>query len=143
MSKNVLVVGVFDLFHRGHVELLRRARSFGDRLVVIVNGDALTSEYKRKPMFSEVDRCEIIKSLRFVDDVVISNEFDVKPFIETHAINVIVHGDDWPHEAYLKQIRCTPEYIAERRIEMVYLEYYAGISTSKILRSIEATADAL
>ena len=47
--KNVYVIGVFDLFHFGHVELLRRARALGDRLIVAINGDDMVASYKRRP----------------------------------------------------------------------------------------------
>ena len=120
---NVLVIGVFDLFHRGHVELLRRAKGLGKNVYVIVNGDRMTSQYKRKPYYSEDDRCAIIKALTFVSDVVISNEFDVKPYIERFDIDVIVHGDDWEHDSYLQQIRVTPEYIDQRGLKFEYLPY--------------------
>ena len=49
MEKVVYVIGSFDLFHRGHVELLRRARALGDRLIVAINGDDIVEKYKRRP----------------------------------------------------------------------------------------------
>ena len=107
---NVLVIGVFDLFHRGHVELLRRSSAMGDKVFVIVNGDKMTTEYKRKPWFSEVDRMEIVKSSKYVDEVVISNEFDVKPYLEKFNIDVIVHGDDWGNSSYMEQIKVNEKY---------------------------------
>lgn len=134
--KTVLVVGVFDLFHRGHLELLKKASSNGDRMVVVVNGDEMTAQYKRAPIFSEDDRAEIIGALKCVDVVEISNSFDVKPFIEKYNITAIVHGNDWEHDSYLKQVRMTPEYVKERGIDMIYTEYYSGISTSDLITSI-------
>lgn len=135
--KNVLVVGVFDLFHKGHLELLRKASECGDRMFVIINGDHMVEKYKRRPIFNENDRLDIVSALSIVDKAVISNEFDVKPYIESFDINVIVHGDDWPHEKYLEQIRCSPEYIANKKIDMVYLPYYQGVSTSGLIKQIK------
>lgn len=51
MEKVVYVIGSFDLFHRGHVELLRRARALGDRLIVAINGDDIVEKYKRRPLY--------------------------------------------------------------------------------------------
>lgn len=135
-EKNVLVVGVFDLFHRGHLELLAKASSHGERLFVIVNGDELTSSYKRKPIFSEDDRLEIVSSISYVHKAVISNSYDVKPYIESYDIDAIVHGDDWPHQDYIRQIMCTDSYIVSKNIQMIYTPYYRGISTSGIINMI-------
>lgn len=133
-GRTVLVIGVFDLFHRGHLELLRSARSFGDRLVVVVNGDAFTTQYKRKPIYSEEDRHAIVSALREVDIALVSNSADARPVIELHAIDVIVHGDDWDHQSYLKQICVDEEYLRRHAVEMKYVPYYPGISTSAIIR---------
>jgi glycerol-3-phosphate cytidylyltransferase len=140
--QNVLVVGVFDLFHRGHVELLRNARSLGDRLVVVVNGDAFTAAYKRKPVMREEDRLEIVKSCKYVDHALISNIADVKPHVDAFRIRCIVHGDDWPHEAYLKQICIDEAYVRQRALRLHYTPYYAQESTSKIIERIAAERQA-
>ncbi len=100
MYKNIYVIGVFDLFHRGHVELLKKAKSLGQNLIVAVNSDVKVTGYKKKPVFSETDRLEIIKSCRYVDKAFIINEYDQKKFIEKYAINVIIHGSDWKRERY-------------------------------------------
>jgi len=132
----VYVVGVFDLFHRGHVELLRRAKTLGDGLVVAVNGDALTSQYKRPPLMREGDRLEIVRACRFVDEAFIINDFDNKPHILKYGIKKIVHGDDWTGDSYLEQIRLTPAFVAENGIELVFLPYWRGISTSDLIQAI-------
>jgi glycerol-3-phosphate cytidylyltransferase len=137
----VLVVGVFDLFHRGHVELLRRASELGDRLVVVINGDHFTQKYKRRPIFSEEDRAALVGAVRYVDAVEISNSSSVKPWVEKYDIDAIAHGDDWEHSSYMRQIDLTEDYVAERGIRMVYLPYYAGISTSDIIKRMKAQQD--
>jgi glycerol-3-phosphate cytidylyltransferase len=135
----VYVIGVFDLFHRGHVELFRRARELGDKLIVAVNGDEMTAAYKRRPFFSEQDRLELVKACRYVDDAFIASEFDNRDFVLRYKIKKIVHGNDWSHESYIKQIRLSEEFIAEHKIEMVYLPYWSGISTSQLVRTIQAS----
>ncbi|HXG29202.1 MAG TPA: adenylyltransferase/cytidyltransferase family protein [Nevskiales bacterium] len=132
----VLVVGVFDLFHRGHVELLRRARELGSCLHVVVNGDHLTSAYKRRPVMTEDDRLAIVSACRYVDRAEVSNDYDIKPYVERHGIRVIVHGDDWERASYLHQIRVTEDYLRARDMELVFLPYYRGESTSDLRRRI-------
>ena len=112
--KNVYVIGVFDLFHFGHVELLR-------------------------PFLSEQDRLEVVKACRYVDDAFIIHEYDNKEYIKKYDIDIIVHGDDWDGEGYLKQIRVTPEFLEEHHVSMVYLPYTKGISTSELVEKIKAS----
>jgi len=133
----VLVVGVFDLFHRGHLELLKKARALGEKLVVVINGDEFTAAYKRRPIYPEDDRAAIVAAVCYVDDVVISNSNDVKPHVERFNVNVIVHGDDWEHQSYLKQIEMTESYIAARGIRLVYTPYYKGVSTSDVIGTLK------
>jgi len=136
---HVLVVGVFDLFHRGHVELLRRARELGDRLTVAINGDDLVEEYKRRrPFMAESDRLAIVAACRYVDHAYIARDYDTKPAIEAYRIDAIVHGDDWPHDRYLQQIRVTEAYLASRGVTIVYVPYTAGISTTDVVARIRA-----
>lgn len=135
-SRPILVVGVFDLFHRGHVELLRRARELGSCLHVIINGDRLTTDYKRRPVMAEVDRLAIVGACRYVDEAVISNDYDVKPFIERYGIRAIVHGDDWAREGYLRQIRVDEAYLEKHGVEMILVPYYRGESSSDLRRRI-------
>lgn len=135
--RNVYVIGVFDLFHRGHLELLRQAKMLGQRLVVAVNGDDMVSAYKRKPLYNETDRLEIIKALRFVDEAFIIREFDNKDYIEQYDIDAIVHGDDWERASYLEQIRVTEAYLESRNVALVLLPYTQGISTSQLINQIK------
>ena len=54
--KVVYIIGVFDLFHTGHVELLRRAKELGDKLVVAINSDDIVEQYKRRPFIDEENK---------------------------------------------------------------------------------------
>lgn len=137
MSKKVLVVGVFDLFHRGHVEFLKKAATFGDELIILINGDHMTEKYKRRPIYSQEDRAAILQSMSCVSLVEITNSFDVKPIIEKYNIDVIVHGDDWEHQSYLEQIRCSEEYLSEQNVTVAYTQYHSTISTSALLQKIK------
>jgi len=136
MYKTVYVIGVFDLFHRGHVEFLKQAKSLGDKLIIAVNGDEMVSEYKRKPLMPEQDRLEIIKTCKYVDDAFVIKEYDNKPYIEKYNVDVIVHGSDWERNSYLDQICVTEEYLKEKNVEVVFIPYTSGVSTSGLIRQI-------
>jgi len=141
MYKNVYVIGVFDLFHKGHVEFLKKAKILGERLIVAVNGDDMVASYKRKPFHSEHDRLEIIKSCKYVDEAFIIREYDNKEYIEKYNIDAIVHGDDWEIESYMQQICVTKEYLKSRNAEIVLVSYTSGISTSCLIKQIKENKD--
>ncbi len=134
--RTVFVSGTFDLFHRGHVALLERAAALGDRLCVGVNSDAMVERYKRRPVFSEDDRLAIVTSLRCVSDAVIYPEFDLKPLVERFRPALMVHGDDWPRASYLRQIRMTEADLRRYGVDLVFVPYWTGTSTSAILEQI-------
>ena len=139
MSRNIIVVGVFDLFHVGHLNILERSKELGEFLLVVINGDKLTLDYKKKtPNINEHDRARIIRSLSCADKVVISNEYNIKPYLEKYNIDKIVHGDDWSSiDSYLKQIRVTKKYLNSKKIELVFLPHTPEISTSILLKEIK------
>ena len=134
-TQTVLAVGVFDLFHAGHVNLLRSARAMGDRLVVIVNGDQLTSSYKRPPIMNEQDRLIILQACRYVDHAVISNEYSIRELVIRHGVTKIVHGDDWEAKSYQRQICCDDAFLRDNGVELVLIPYTPGISASDIIQS--------
>ncbi|MCY6315229.1 CDP-glycerol glycerophosphotransferase family protein [Bacteroides fragilis] len=133
----VYVIGVFDLFHRGHVELLKKAKGLGDRLIVAINSDEMVANYKRKPVINENDRLAVVKACSYVDEAFIIPDLDNKLYVIKYNVDIIVHGDDWTGEGYLNQICMTPEFLQKHQIELVYLPYTKGISTSKIIKSIQ------
>lgn len=143
MEKIVYVIGVFDLFHSGHVELLRRAKELGNKLIVAINGDDMVASYKRRPYFSEQDRLVVLKACKYVDDAFIIRGYDNKEMILKYHVNIIVHGDDWIGDSYMQQIRLTPEFVEEHQIKFAFLPYTKGISTSSIINKIKEDKDVL
>ena len=134
---NIYVIGVFDLFHTGHVELLKRAKALGDRLIVAINSDRIVESYKRKPYISERDRLAVVEACRYVDEAFVIDTFDNTEAIVKNNINIIVHGSDWAGEGYMKQIRVDQAFLDNHGVSMVFLPYTQGISTSQILESIK------
>ena len=94
-SIRVYVDMVGDLFHAGHVALLRAARGFGDELVVGVLSDATASAYKRQPIMTLDERVAVIEACRYVDEVLPDAPNRITPeFLEQHRLALVVHGDD-------------------------------------------------
>ena len=91
--KTVLAHGVFDLLHLGHVEHLRKARLFGDRLVVSVVADKFVS--KRVVIYSQDERMNILRALRSVDEVILCNAPGPEQIISKIRPSVYVRGADY------------------------------------------------
>ena len=121
--------GVWDLFHIGHVRILKRAKKFG-YLIVAVNTDRKAESYKRKPVFPEDQRLEIIKSIKHVDEAFLLDTMDFKPSVLKYRANVIVHGDDCIRERYLKQTCMSEEWLKENNIKLILLPYTPNVSTT-------------
>lgn len=141
MSNNwVYVGGTFDLFHAGHINFLSLCAEYG-KVVVALNTDEFAARYKRRPILSLTERYDAVEACRFVDKVVVNigNE-DSWLTINTMPIDCevkyIAHGDDWTGEALLKQLNISPEWLINKGIEMLYIPYTAGISTSDIIGRI-------
>lgn len=140
--KRVLVLGSFDLLHPGHLSLLRKAATFGDQLWVAVNSDEFMARYKRPPIMKLKERMDMLSALSLVDEVFPNfGGEDSKPAIVhankgAHDGLVIVHGDDWTGESYLQQLGVTQEWLDQRMIEIEYVPYTQGVSTSDILRRV-------
>ena len=95
ITTRVYVDMVGDLFHAGHVELLRSARALGDHLVVGVLSDETAAAYKRRPVMTMAERVAVVEACRYVDEVVIDAPFEIgEAFLDAHSIDLVVHGDD-------------------------------------------------
>ena len=128
MSRTVITFGTFDVFHVGHLRVIERAASFGDRLVVGVSADALNERKKgRPPVFSQAERMEIVRALRSVDAVFLEESLEQKrDYILEHQADVLVMGDDWAGKFDEFGDVC----------EVVYLERTPAISTTAIIEHI-------
>ncbi len=97
--KKVLTYGTFDLFHRGHLNLLRRAKNFGDYLIVGVSTDEFNRIKGKKTLISFEERMEIVKSIRYVDEVIPEESWEQKERdIKKFDIETFVMGSDWKGE---------------------------------------------
>lgn len=123
--------GVFDMFHVGHLNILRRAKAQCECLIVGVTTDALCLSRKNKqPIIPEEDRVAIVEAIRFVDKVVLQNDMDkLRPVVE-HGVNAVFVGSDWKGTPAWEQYEKDFSAVG---CEVVYLDHTDGISSS-ILR---------
>jgi glycerol-3-phosphate cytidylyltransferase len=133
----ILTIGTFDLLHPGHVALFERCFELaGEKgnVSVGVNTDDFIKRYKGKyPVMSLVERLEMVRAIRWVDDVLINkwNE-DCRPLIDEAQPDLLVVGSDWVERDYLKQTMLSREYLERRNVGLLFLPYTAGISTTDI-----------
>ena len=130
--KKVITYGTFDLFHVGHLNMLKRAKALGDYLVVGVSSDDFNAIKGKKAYHSVEDRMAILEALSFVDEVIVEESWDQKVTdIKERDIDVLVMGDDWKGQFdYLKEW-----------CEVVYLSRTHGISTTKIKADLKETSE--
>jgi D-sedoheptulose 7-phosphate isomerase len=97
MPITVFTNGCFDVLHPGHIDLLRRAKDLGDRLVVGINSDASVRSIKGngRPLLNQTDRKAMLESLSMVDQVVIFDELTPEKLIQSLRPDVLVKGGDW------------------------------------------------
>lgn len=93
----IITFGTFDLFHIGHLQILKRAKALGDYLIVGISTDALNySKKQRNPICSQKHRMEIIQELKCVDEVFFEDSLELKrEYILDQKADVLVMGDDW------------------------------------------------
>jgi len=126
--------GVFDLFHIGHLNILRRAKEQCDYLIVGVSTDELVETYKHKlPVIPFEERIEIVKSIKFVDLVVPQTSMNKLDAWKKLKFDVVFHGDDWKGSDMYNKIVKDLESVGCR---MVFLPHTDGISSSKLKEEI-------
>lgn len=121
--KKVITYGTFDLLHKGHINLLRRAKALGDHLTVAISTDEFNAIKHKEAYVSFEDRKFILEAIKYVDEVIPENEWEQKiKDVQDHDIDVFVMGDDWKGKFDFLEDYC----------EVIYLPRTDGISTTKI-----------
>jgi cytidyltransferase-like protein len=136
MTVVVYLDGVFDLFHRGHLEAIRKAKHLRPEVYLIVGlcCDADVVDYKRRPFTSEDDRYQILSSIKDIDQVVFPGPLVVTPaFLARHKIDLVVHGFANTEDA-AKQTT----FVEHIRDHFEVLPYYTPVSTSKLIADIRS-----
>lgn len=131
-NKVVFTNGCFDLIHEGHIHLLKKAKSLGDILIVGLNSDRSVRALNKKPqrpINSQETRASILRAIRYVDHVIIFDNFDrllkrIKP-------DFLVKGCDWPENKIAGR-----EFVESYGGKVVRVDYIEGKSTTNLLQKI-------
>ena len=124
--------GVFDMFHIGHLNILRRAKEQCDYLVVGVSTDELCESYKhKKPIIPYEERKAIVEAIRFVDEVVPQVDRDKYGAWERIGFDRMFVGDDWKGSSLFSELE---EKFKKVGVDIVYFPYTIGTS-STVLRA--------
>jgi len=120
--------GVFDLFHVGHLNILRKAKEQCDFLIVGVSTDELVQAYKHKmPVIPLNERISIVESIRFVDKVVKQTSMNKFESWKELRFNAIFHGDDWKGSSLYEE---NEKKLREVGVDCVYFPYTTGTSST-------------
>ncbi|HOJ36137.1 MAG: adenylyltransferase/cytidyltransferase family protein [Clostridiales bacterium] len=125
--------GVFDLFHIGHLNLLKNAKGMCDKLIVGVTADELVTYKGKRAVIPFHDRIEIVRSIKYVDAAVAQYDMDKLTMCKKLGASILFVGDDWygteKWENYEKEF-------AEAGIKIIYFPYTQGVSSTKITQAI-------
>ncbi|MEP6465887.1 MAG: glycerol-3-phosphate cytidylyltransferase [Parafilimonas sp.] len=121
--KNVLTYGTFDLLHYGHIEILRRAKEFGDRLIVGISTDEFNEIKGKKCVFDFEKRKALLQAIKYVDEIIPEENWEQKlQDVKRYNIDVFVMGDDWATKFDFLKPHC----------DVVYLPRTKEISTTML-----------
>lgn len=127
--------GVYDMFHIGHLNILKRAKENCDYLIVGVSTDELVMEYKKKlPIIPYEDRKKIVEAIKYVDKVVPQVNRDKIEAYNTHKFDVMFVGDDWKGSELFVE---TEKKLKEHNVDIIYFPYTKGISSTKLREIID------
>ena len=133
MKKIGYTTGVFDLFHIGHLNILKRARLECDYLIVGITSDELSLPAKnQKPVIPFQERMEIVESIKFVDEVVPQTNYDKMEAWNNLKFDMMFVGDDWKGT---DQWNIIEKDFNQYGVEIIYFPYTSHTS-STILRNI-------
>ena len=127
--------GVFDIFHIGHLNILKRAKEQCEYLIVGVSTDEVVQIYKHKtPIIPFEQRMAIVEAIKYVDKVVPQITMDKMEAWKNIKFNVMFHGNDWQNSAlyddYVKKF-------AEVGVDVVFLPHTDGISSTDIAKKLK------
>ncbi len=126
--------GVFDLFHIGHINLLKNAKGMCDKLIVGVTIDELVAYKGKKALIPFEDRIEVVRSCKYVDAAVPQYDMDKLAACKKLGAKYLFVGDDWYGTEKWKKYE---EDFAKEGIQIVYFPYTQGVSSTKIREALD------
>lgn len=126
--------GVFDLFHVGHLNILKNAKSMCDKLMVGVTTDALTQQKVRRAVIPFEERLEIVRNIKYVDAAVPQEDFDKWEAWEKFKFDILFVGDDWFKSPRWKEMEAK---FNEVRVKIIYFPYTKGTSSTLVNEVLE------
>ena len=126
--------GVFDLFHIGHLNIIKRAKEQCEYLIVGVSTDELVLTYKnKKPVIPFEQRIAIVDALKYVDEVVPQVTMDKLQAWGKYKFDAIFHGDDWKGSSMYNDIE---SQFAKLGVDVVFIPHTDGVSSTDIAQRI-------
>lgn len=127
--------GVFDMFHIGHLNIIRNAKEQCEYLIVGVSTDELVESYKHKsPIIPFHERIAIVEAIRYVDKVVTQSTMNKFEAWEEYHFDVIFHGDDWKGSSLYNQIK---SQLSSVGCEVVFLPHTEGTSSTELSKKLK------
>lgn len=126
--------GVFDLFHIGHLTLLRNARAMCDKLIVGVTTDELVAYKFKKAVIPFTERIEIVRSIRYVDAAIPQEDMDKFTAWQKLKFDVLFVGDDWYSAPKWAAIE---DQFKSVNVRIVYFPYTKGTSSTLLNATLE------
>lgn len=130
-KENIVVgytTGVFDMFHIGHLNILARAKEQCEYLIVGVSSDELVESYKhKKPIVPFEERIEIVKAIKYVDEVFVQESMDKMIAWKILHFDVLFHGSDWKDSRMYDKII---EDLLKVGVDVVFLPHTEGVSST-------------
>jgi glycerol-3-phosphate cytidylyltransferase len=135
-EKNVVgyTSGVYDLFHIGHLNLIKNAKGLCDKLIVGVTSDELVAYKNKKAVIPHQERMEIVRNIRHVDSVVPQNDMDKFKMWQRLKFDVMFVGDDWFETEKWQEL---DERFKAVGVKIIYFPYTEGTSSSLINKTLE------
>ena len=125
--------GVYDLFHIGHLNLLKNAKGMCDRLIVGVTVDDLVGYKGKHAMIPFEDRIEIIRSIKYVDAAIPQYNMDKLTACKKLGAKMLFVGDDWYNTDKWREYESE---FSQAGIQIIYFPYTKGVSSTKISQAL-------